>query len=97
MERSCLCPDLQRVGKVRSYIRTVEQCRAKVKLLKTKYKKIADQLRRIGTGHESDKELEVPSDFPFFNVMGGRASAMPVHLPDDADAHDPLTSSRSRY
>ena len=39
----------------RGYIRTVEQCRAKVKSLKAKYKQIADRLRRSGTGRESDE------------------------------------------
>ena len=83
----------------RSYIRTAEQCRAKVKSLKTKYKQIVDRLRRSGTGRESDEESEVPSDFPFFEdidaVMGGRASVTPVYLLDSADAPDPSTSSRT--
>ena len=36
----------------RGYVRTVEQCRTKVKSLKAKYKQIADRLRRSGTGRE---------------------------------------------
>ena len=83
----------------RGYVRTVEQCRAKVKSLKAKYKQIADRLRRSGTGRESDEESEVPSDFPFFDdmdvVMGGRASVTPVHLLDSADAPDASTGSRT--
>ena len=83
----------------RGYIRTVEQCRAKVKSLKGKYKQIADRLRRSGTGCESDEESKVPSDFLFFDnmdvVMGGRASVTPVHLLDSPDAPDPSTSSRT--
>ena len=83
----------------RGYVRTVEQCRAKVKSLKAKYKQIADRLRRSGTGRESDEESEVPSDFLFFDdmdvVMGGRASVTPVHLLDSADAPDASTGSRA--
>jgi len=51
---------------LRDYIRTAEQCRAKVKSLKTNYKQIVDRLRRSGTGRESDEESELPSDFLFF-------------------------------
>ena len=81
------------------YVHTVEQCRAKVKSLKAKYKQIADRMRRSGTGRESDEESEVPSVFPFFDdmdvVMGGRASVTPVHLLDSADAPDASTGSRT--
>lgn len=72
----------------RNYHRTVQQCRAKIKALKRKYKEIVDRLRKSGEGRESDEE-RVPADFPFFDdidaVMGGRDTVSPVHLLDSAD------------
>ena len=71
----------------RGYHRTAQQCRAKIKSLKKRYKEIADRLRKSGEGRESDAD-DVPADFPFFEdidaVMGGRASVSPVHLLDSA-------------
>ncbi len=83
----------------RGYIRMVQQCQAKVKSLKTKYMQIADRLRKNGEGHDSDEELEVPSDFSLFAdkraVMGSRISVTPVYLLDSANASDPSTSSKT--
>ena len=63
--------------------RTVAQCRAKVKALSKKYKEIVDSLGRSGAGCESDEEVYVPTDCPYFSVMdavlGGRASVMSVY------------------
>ena len=71
----------------RGYHRTAQQCCAKIKSLKRRYKEIADRLRKSGEGRESDAD-NVPADFPFFEdidaVMGGRASVSPVHLLDSA-------------
>ena len=77
------------------YQRTSQQCRAKIKALKKKYKEIADRLRKSGEGRESDVD-EVPADFPFFDdidaVMGRRASVSPVHLLDSVSGDtQPLT------
>ena len=49
----------------RGYHRTVQQCRAKIKYLKKRYKEIADRLRKSGEGRESDAD-DVPANFPFF-------------------------------
>ena len=66
------------------------QCRAKVKVLRKKYKDIVDSLRRSGTGHESDEEVDIPTDFPYFDVMdavlGSRASVTLVHLLDSTNS-----------
>lgn len=40
------------------YKRTVDQCRAKIKTSKTKYKQIADKLSRNSTGRELGKESQ---------------------------------------
>ena len=42
------------------YQRTSQQCRAKIKALKKKYKEIADRLRKSGKGRESDVEKFQP-------------------------------------
>ena len=79
----------------RRYKRTVTQCRAKIKALKTKYKQIADRLRRNGAGRESDEESEESSEFPFFalldTVLRRRASVRPVYLLDSSSANRPDT------
>ena len=80
-----------------SYIHTTEQCRARVKSLKTKHKQIVNQLRRSCVGCKLEEELEVPSDFLFFDymdaVIGSRASVTPVHLLDSADTPGSSPSS----
>ena len=45
------------------YQRTAQQCRAKIKALKTKYKKIAYMPRKSGEGRKSNVD-EVPAEFP---------------------------------
>ena len=45
------------------YQRTAQQCRAKIKDLKKKYKEIAYRLSKSGEGRKSDVD-EVPADFP---------------------------------
>lgn len=69
-----------------------------MKSLKTKYMQIADRLRK-SEGHDSDEELEAPSDFSLFAdmdaVMGRRMSVTPVYLLDSANTPDPLTSSKT--
>ena len=79
----------------RGYHRTAQQCCAKIKSLKKRYKEITDRLRKSGEGRESDAD-NVPADFPFFEdidaVMGGRASVSSVHLLDSASA--PLSHGR---
>ena len=62
----------------RGYYRTIQQCRAKIKALKKRYREIVDKLRKTGTGMESDDD----EDFPFFSnlhtvVLGGRATVSP--------------------
>ena len=70
------------------YHRTVQQCRIKIKSLKTKYKAVVDRARRSGAGNESDEEEDLPSDFAYFSqidaVMAGRPNVKPVHLLDSA-------------
>ena len=87
-----IAEDLARQG----FQRTVAQCRVKIKALKKKYKSIADRMRRSGTGRESDEELDLPSDFLFFEamdaVMGTRAAVIPVHLLDSAASSSPATA-----
>ena len=79
-----LVEELKRKG----YIRTISQCRVKIKALKKKYKDIVDRARRSGAGNESDEEEDLPSDFPFYSqidaVMAGRPAVTPVHLLDSA-------------
>ena len=80
---------LQELAK-RGFQRTVAQCRAKVKVLRKKYKEIVDSLRRCGAGRESDDEVDIPTDFPYFGIMdailGGRASMTPLHLLNSANS-----------
>ena len=70
----------------REYYRTIQQCRAKIKALKKRYREIVDKLRKSGTGRESDED----DDFPFFSdlhaVMGGRATVSPIHLLDSSSS-----------
>ena len=73
----------------RRYKRTVTQCRAKIKALKTKYKQIADRLRRSSAGRESDEEPEELSELD--TVLGRRASVRPVYPLDSSSANRPDT------
>ena len=74
--------------KKKGYIRTISQCRKKIKALKKKYKDIVDRARRSGAGNASDEEEDLPSDFPYYlqidAVMAGRLAVTPVHLLDSA-------------
>lgn len=87
----------------KSGFESVAQIRAKIKALKKMYKAIADRMSRSGADHESDKEEDMPADFPYFDllhtVMGGRAAVTPVHLLDSATATEegesPATSGPS--
>ena len=45
------------------YQRTAQQCRAKIKALKTKYKEIAYRLRKSDESIKSDVD-EIPAEFP---------------------------------
>ena len=67
---------------------TLVQCRQKIKVLKKRYKSIADRMRRSSASREPDEGLDLPADFPHFEVMdaimGGRAAVTPVHLLDSA-------------
>ena len=49
------------------YKRMVDQCRAKIKVLK--YKQIADKLRRSGAGRESDEKSQESLEFPYFTLL----------------------------
>ena len=68
------------------YYRTIQQCRAKIKTLKKRYREIMDKLRMSGTSRESDED----DDFPFFSdlhaVMGGGATVSPIHLLDSSSS-----------
>ena len=81
---SKLVEELKRKG----YIRTISQCRVKIKALKKKYKDIVDRARRSGAGNESDEEEDLPSNFPYYSqidaVMAGRLAVTPMHLLDSA-------------
>ena len=56
----------------RGYCRTTQQCRAKIKALKTKYKAITNRLRESGEGRESDED-DVPADiFSAFLATGAQ-------------------------
>ena len=65
---------------------------------KKKNKQIVNQLRSCA-GCKLEEELEVPSDFLFFDymdaVIGSRASVTPVHLLDSADTPGSSPSSRT--
>ena len=60
-----IAQDLAKSG----FERTVAQIQAKIKALKKKYKAITDRIRRSGAGHESDKEEDMPADFPYFDLL----------------------------
>ena len=89
----CYIPnDRRRAGKawLSSYASAMS---GKIKALKKKYKFIANRLRRSGAGRESDEESDLPSDFPYFEIMdaimGGRAVVTLVHLLNSAASNSP--------
>ena len=67
-----------------------------IKALKNQCKQIVDKLRRSDAVRESDKESEVPADFPYLSVLdavlGRRASVTPVQLLDAAEPSQHGTS-----
>ena len=79
---------VEKLGR-QGFRRTVQQCRAKLKALRKKYKEIMDRARRSGVGNESDEGGDTPSDFLYYSqidaVLGGRPSVAPFHLMDSCD------------
>ena len=65
-----------------------------IKALKNQCKQIVDKLRRSDAVRESDKESEVPADFPYLSVLdavlGRRASVTPVQLLNTAEVSEML-------
>ena len=68
----------------------IQQCRAKIKALKKRYREIVDKLRKSGTGRESDGDDNFPFFSDFHAVMGGRATVSPIHLLDSASSSTQL-------
>ena len=52
----------------KGFKRTADQCRAKIKALKKRYKGIRDKQRKSGEGRELDQD-SVPADFPFYDAI----------------------------